>query len=202
MARVAVVGLHGKLESGKDTVADLIEDLLVENTEVTLHRVAVADRLKDSVAAMIGIPRRELDELSKRDVVYGSRTLRTLLQEVGGFMRSLDSEFWMRAVRQRYLELQTYAAKYESIPSLQLMLLTDLRYENEAAFVREAGGIVVHVIRPTDTPPDAHESERGIVMRAADYVLPNQFDLQELRALVAEMITRTGLDAVGPLPTR
>jgi hypothetical protein len=41
-------------------------------------------------------------------------------------------------------------------------VVSDLRFENEAAFIRQRGGVVIHISRESATEVNPHVSEAGI----------------------------------------
>lgn len=55
----------------------------------------------------------------------------------------------------------------------QNVVFDDVRFENEAALIREYGGLIVHIHRPGLPTTDAHASEAGIVVQAGDVMLDN-----------------------------
>lgn len=70
------------------------------------------------------------------------------------------------------------------------VVITDVRFENEAEFVRTRGGYIVHVHRPgaARTTESTHPSERPLSVAEGDHVLRNDGTLQELEARVWECV--------------
>ena len=82
---------------------------------------------------------------------------RVVLQKLGtaGFRRVFGPDVWAASLLRR-------------IPShVRIVLITDVRFENEAEMIRAAGGLLIRVIRPNDDSfpaPDGpeHESETAL----------------------------------------
>jgi hypothetical protein len=77
----------------------------------------------------------------------------------------------------------------ELVPQYVGMVVSDVRFENEATFIRENGGEIWHIVRDHVQPVEAHESERGIIPCGCDIVLFNRGTLPGLQK-AAQMIAR------------
>lgn len=146
-----LIGIMGKGRAGKDTLAGLLGTLGFE-------RVAFADALYDEVAELSGLPENELRE-NKDSLDYskeewlggGSRdclarnigvavdevplSVRRSLQWYGKFRRDEDERYWVRRAAP-YFEGKRHAC------------VSDIRYPNEALYIKQSGGILVRVLRP------------------------------------------------------
>jgi hypothetical protein len=111
------------------------------------------------------------------------RSPRWVMQAWGTFRRQQNPLYWVQQV-QRWV-------MYQRSTGRQGLVLTDVRFDNEAAMLRQLGGHLVRVHRPelptmaTDTA--AHPSEQHIHLRA-DADLHNDGDLQHLEAEVARVV--------------
>lgn len=160
-----VIALTGLPRSGKDTLAGF----LVEHHGY--RREAFADPLKNAAAILLQRERWEMngEQGFDREAVlpeWGFST-RDFLQRFGTeVMRdNFGFDFWLKHMRKR---LWGTAGRY---------VITDCRFENEAALVRELGGIIVE-IRREGCVKSAHVSDKGVV---ADRYVYNDFDLAHLR---------------------
>lgn len=71
---------------------------------------------------------------------------------------------------------------------LSSVVVTDCRFDNEAEAIREAGGKVVRVVRPSlPAPTDSHASESGISEYLVDREIVNGGTLDDLRAAAEEL---------------
>jgi len=173
MKNVKVIGIAGLARSGKDTAAGLIFDC-------TPHiRIAFADPLKRMLSEGLNIPLSDFYEgdRSKVDDTYGV-TLRTMMQTLGTEWgrTHVGEDVWIKAVER---EISNYSTPLE-------VLVTDVRYENEAAWVRKHGKLV-HVIGRGGIEGD-HPSESGIDKLDSDLVLDNSGDIEYLNNQVQELI--------------
>lgn len=144
-----LVGITGKAGSGKSTAAQVLID-------AGWVRVKMAGPLKDMLRA-IGLTEEHIEGDLKEvpcDLLQG-RTPRhamvTLGTEWGRDM--IGGDMWIDLARGR---IQAAFAAGHSV------VVDDIRFENEAAVIRDLGGAVVHIERDTDIAV-AHKSENGVV---------------------------------------
>lgn len=184
-----LVGLIGKKRVGKDTFAAV----LVE--EFGFARVAFADPLKQMALTIDPIISplyfRGLDSLRITDAVgqdgweHTKDTypeVRRFLQRLGDGVRQFDPEFWVRAGMQHaeYLRHdQPYGDSGDYAPATPVVI-TDVRYPNEADAIREAGGTLVRIVRPGVDDGDTHPSETALGEYAVDYTVSNLQDTARL----------------------
>ncbi|MET9480950.1 hypothetical protein [Streptomyces sp. NPDC006638] len=164
------IGIIGRARVGKDTAGKWLVD------SRGYRRVGFADALKDMALRINPIVGTDTDVLVTEgdrlsDVVsfWGWEKakeipeVRRFLQELGAAVRAEDPEFWLRIA----LKLAT-AANKAGVP----MVITDVRYPNEADSLRRAGFHLVHISRP-DVPQLDHESEGALTEDDADFVIVN-----------------------------
>lgn len=168
-----LIGLVGRKRVGKDTFA---------LTLVDLHgytRVAFADPIRDAALALDPIVGRpaipgDLDgshdlrlsdvidaigwERAKEHVPEVRRTLQRLGTEVG---RTIDPDVWVR------LALERIAAASGPV------VVTDVRFENEANAIKRAGGALVRITRPEVETDDPHPSETALDDFPVDHIVRN-----------------------------
>ncbi|WP_369190151.1 hypothetical protein [Streptomyces sp. R08] len=98
--------------------------------------------------------------------------VRRILQHTGQSIRDRDPGYWVRAL----LSDMTSA----SGP----VVVTDVRYPNEADALAVRGFRLVRVIRPSlgDPDPDAHESERALEGFPVNVAILNQAAISDLHA--------------------
>ena len=170
MKKNKLIGLAGRAGSGKSTIAAELWD------EYRFFETSFAGRVKDVVATMFGWDRLDLEDRTFKETVdpkFGI-TPRTALQKVGqGMKQQFGDDIWVTLWRQVYDEL---AGSHD-------VVVSDVRFENEAAEVRRLGGTIVHVLR--DDLPQVNgvlndETERGIEPLFEDEVLDNNSSLEGL----------------------
>lgn len=62
------------------------------------------------------------------------------------------------------------------------IIIKDIRFENEAAYIRSIGGKIWHIVRLNAEQVNQHTSELGIEVRADDIVIPNNGTFEEYEA--------------------
>lgn len=73
------------------------------------------------------------------------------------------------------------------VPSeAKTIIIKDIRFENEAAFLRSHNGEIWHISRPNLPRVNAHSSELGIARENGDMHLVNDGSLEHLQGLVAK----------------
>lgn len=130
-----LVALHGKAGSGKDTFARALQQ------HRPYMRMAFADPLKAAVAGLFNIPQAQAFSDNKDQVLpHWNLTLRDVLQRFGteAMRGNFGTDFWV----------ERWLAEFNALPPEQLVVITDLRFPNEATRVREMGGRVIHIKRP------------------------------------------------------
>lgn len=153
-----IIALTGPAGSGKNYAARK----LVELTGVMfgLECVAFADLLKDSVARMLGRTRWNDDLKTARHLGV---TGRRWLQLMGDAARAVDPEVFVNDMHRRVAAINRGTA----------VIITDLRFPNEADWVHAQSGVVVRVCRPGNlTGAEAtHISEVPLHANLVDYYL-------------------------------
>lgn len=61
------------------------------------------------------------------------------------------------------------------------MVVTDVRFPNEADAIRDAGGVLIRLVRPSAGQGDAHPSETALDDYVENYRLSNTGTLKVLR---------------------
>lgn len=165
-----LIGLHGRAGCGKDTVADY----LIGITSRSSKKIAFADPLYDGINAMFGWDRTELN--SNRELKEGIDPVlkispRVALQTMGHTFRELSPGFWLRVLESRYQRLKN---------NCSLVVVTDIRYDDEADLIRGLGGFVWHISRADTAKVADHPSEKGIRYLKGDVRIDNDRDLEAL----------------------
>jgi len=165
-----IIGLTGQRGSGKDSVGAR----LVERHGFT--RVAFADALKD-IATVIGWNGDKSDQepCSTCGMLQG----RELLQQLGA-----------EGVRDHIAEDAWVTAAFRRIPAgVSNVVITDVRFLNEAAAIDLHGGALWRVVRP-GYDGDAHASEREQAKIHCDYRIDNSGDLDALNDSVDRTLAK------------
>lgn len=174
-----LIGLAGRAQVGKDTVGARLCDTH------GLRRLAFADPIKDMAAAMLGVERHVLEaypkEMELPDLGVSPRMLyQTLGTDWGREM--IGRDVWLKLARRQW----SLACRDKGFAGT---VITDVRMSNEAAWVREAGGVVIHVERTVATWVRPHVSEMPLPVLNGDYRLRNDGTVDELYRRVDDLMT-------------
>ena len=156
---VKLIGITGKAGAGKDTVAAIIKAYL-HGRGCKAKRYSFADPLKRGCSELFGVP---IDEFYDRDMkeeihpVWGVSRRQLLIMVGTDHLRDqFDQSVWIKRAEQELAKNDT-TNTYTIIP--------DIRFDNEAEFVTDAGGILFNVLRPSDlrdVQAIDHKSEAGV----------------------------------------
>lgn len=172
-----LIGLHGKPRVGKDTVASYLI------RKYNLLRYGPSVPLKDTCAAMFGVPREYFDDDNMKDTVdpFWGITYRQMAQKVGkeSSRDVFGDDIWLRHVEKKIIEIDT-------LKTYNGLVLADVRYENEVHWIKEHGGVVFFILRD-DAPQSSdtgHVVDRGLPLALADITIYNNGTIDELYAQV------------------
>lgn len=154
------IGLIGLAGSGKDTAATAL-------ISKGWRRKAFADHLK--------ILARSFHWDGKKD-----ERGRALLQDLGMAARKYKPDFW---IKQAYFGLTDTHHNYNKLR----FVWTDVRFENEAEFIRNRKGVIIRIIRPS-LQAGEHESESGQNKIDADYTVVNDGTVEELHNTILNLL--------------
>lgn len=176
-----LIGLTGYAGSGKDTAALALTDRgwVRASFAAKVYEAALAfnplveieynDKLNVFFVDENPLPVRyfPLDEVvravgwdrAKREVPHVRQILQRMGDEVGRDV--LDPDIWV-----------TIAMR--SLPDVDYVVFTDVRYDNEAHAIRSEGGVIIQIRRPGVGPVNNHPSER---LPTADYDVVNDSDI-------------------------
>lgn len=174
-----ILGLTGRAGCGKDTAGQY----LVERHGY--RRFAFADVLK-TAALHINPIIFDGERLAPLVAVHGMDFVkrhhpeaRRFLQELGLAMRGVDPEVWMRPLA----ELANSTDEH--------IVVTDVRFVNEAEMVRSLGGRVLRIDRRDaglSGEAAAHASETPLSLSVIDYAVDNNGSLHTLYEQLEDII--------------
>jgi hypothetical protein len=168
-----VIGLTGYAQSGKDTLASI----LVER--YGYRRVAFADAIREfiyEVNPMVSCSPtgylKDLVNLVGWDNAKQEPQVRRLLQDLGVAARKLiDEDIWVKVA-------------LRSVSPGDRVVITDVRFENEAKHISELGGQLWRVKRPGVEAVNAHISETQMDGYKVDQIFLNNGSIDDLKFLI------------------
>jgi hypothetical protein len=184
------IGLIGKARSGKDTAALH----LVRTRSYT--RLAFADPLKEMALSInpyiptgYGVTVRLSALIADVGWEYAKDTypeVRRILQHTGQTVREYDDGFWLTAMRRKLNNAEAW-----NLP----VVVTDVRYENEARMLRSRGFKLVRIVRPptgaavtmSQARAAMHDSETALDDFAADVTIHNTASVEALYQSIANV---------------
>lgn len=150
-----IIGLCGRAHTGKDTAADYLV------REYGFVRAAFADPIRNMLEAMLndaGADYAHLYEPKLKNAPFpelGGVTARHLMQTLGTEWgrNQLGADWWLRLL-ERSLGLHAGGfAVHDRI------VITDVRFPNEAEWIRQLGGIIIKLHREQADAVRSHASE-------------------------------------------
>lgn len=174
---IKLIGISGYARSGKDTAAKALID-------IGWTRKAFADALK-----------RDAGMALRNSLIAGNfnppqegvapwftdpsmkETYRPFLVEYGRAMRALRPEYWIARLA---LEIRPDSC----------YVITDVRYANEAEWIRRHGGKVVEIVRPGVGPANDEEKNSMLAFKP-DMHIYNNGTVETLRERLLDYVKET-----------
>jgi len=209
---MSIIGIHGYIESGKDTVANIIKKIDVER-DWKIKKFA--SKLKQIATILTGIPSEmfenqdfkktylgnEWDITKKTDhtliengkaaseYIESKMSIRDMLQKLGteAMRNGLHPDVWVNALLCDYKKTKDKDEEYTH-PN---WIISDLRFPNEYDAIKKKGGFCIKVVRPVvdkSTSEQQHISEYALDYHTFDYTLDNSGDIDDLEKEVRQML--------------
>lgn len=215
-----IVGITGYKRSGKGEVARLLSEDPTVGVVYQIGFADKVKQLAARALGLEGSPQELIAMMddAKLEAVNGGWWLelsksrpsgitayfhdlsgREFLQHMGTEARKLLGEdLWVDQVlpaflprcRNKLLDPVTQSQLARMYPEIDVVAITDLRFQNEAQRVRDLGGVVWEVLRP-GTDSDGHDSEQRLPVNLIDWQIMNNSSLGDLREQVGEAIQGT-----------
>ena len=176
-----VIGLTGRKRAGKDTVGGYLYH------EVHAHLDAFAAPMKAALATIFNVPVTLFDDPEMKEIPLVQllgRSPRHVMQTLGTeWGRTyVQHDMWARLLHSRVSE-QVRARRSH-------IVVTDVRYDDEAQMLLDNGGEIWEVNRDKVLGPcvDGHSSERGVSSHLITHTLDNNGDIDALFAQIAVLL--------------
>ena len=158
-----ILGVAGPKNSGKDTFANHFSKH-VPNCVIR----AFAEPVKRVCQQLFLLSDAQLYDMQAKETLdeRWGLTPRQMFQQVGTdyVRRQLDPNFWLK-----HFELW-----YRELPEGTMVVVPDVRFQNEVDLIHSLGGKVVYIYRPFSHGVDAHESEVSATeLDQVDYTINN-----------------------------
>lgn len=188
--RESYIGIAGVARAGKDTLARLISSRGYEHRSFAGPLKGILYALNPVVPLMVdAVEERPLDEpvvVHDRiahlvdavgwEEAKGVEDVRRLLQRLGteGGRHHLGDDVWVETL-------------FRS-PSSGRVVVSDVRFPNEARAIRDRGGIVARITRPGIQAVNAHASEHALDDFDFDVEVVNDGSIADLRRAVDDIL--------------
>lgn len=172
-----LIGISGKMGTGKDTVYGIISELYPgwENKKFAYKTKMVA-------SVITGLPIMMFEDriFKNMHLAQWGMTVREFLQKLGtdAMRENLHQNTWVTAL---FAE-----AKEDS-----RWIITDVRFPNEAQAVLDHGGLLIRLHRE-GIPTSDHESETALDNWKFEHIIDNNSSVEELRSQVMWLLTKEG----------
>lgn len=189
--KIKIIGLKGKSGAGKDTVGNY----LFQRCDRSFKKLALADPLKEIISIITGwsmhMIRGESSESRyfRETVIHPEfgMTCREMLQHVGTelFRNHFDPDMWVKIARRRILE---------AVKENRHVVVTDIRFDNEAKMILDLGGEIWTIERDVDSSQvsiseaaSQHISEREFEVEG-EKTIKNNGTIEELYAKINDLL--------------
>jgi len=176
-----LVGFAGYAQVGKNTAANFISSVDCQ--------FSFADELRNFVAELdpylkpnpgMGWPRRYSEVMATEGYEWAKKhtDLRRFMVSLGAGVRELEPDAWLRPVARRILGRED---------GLAALSVTDVRYANEARYLKEQfGALIIYIERPGYGPANDEEerSFREMIHQVPVTTVVNDGTKEELGKLI------------------
>lgn len=135
-----IIGITGKKGAGKDYAADVIANYCASNG-ISVYRTSFAEPLKIMLSAGLDLDTDSFVDRTKKESVipHIGCTPRKLMQTLGtDWGRNIIADnIWINLCQRRLIKAKNNGCN--------VLLVTDVRYDNEAQMVKDLGGIILEV---------------------------------------------------------
>ena len=153
LADVPIIGISGKLGSGKTKLA-----LYLRSLYEVLEPRSFAEILRQMTALFINRPIERLRSLDDKNTeTCMDMTVGVMLQKLGTEVgRQIHPDAWVRSLAQHYK------------PGVSRWIIDDVRFPNEADWIKAQGGVVIRLegdpgcVRATTSRDTNHPSETAL----------------------------------------
>lgn len=170
-----LVGITGAAGSGKDVAANFLQ------TRFNFYQYKLAQPIKDGICAMFGLEPSVWESDEKEWLVPGlPASPRMMAQTLGTeWGRELITpEIWVRQLQREWYNILQDGAHVRG-GNGPALVVSDVRFDNEAHWITDRGGVVIRIDRPLATNVRAHVSEEGVSEAYIDSVIDNDCDIIE-----------------------
>lgn len=184
MNTIKLIGLCGFKQAGKTTVANMLKNK-------GFYELSFAAPLKEACRAMYGLSDEQLYGEQKEQIdPYWGVTPREILQRFGTDVMRKNASVVIPEMKEDNMWIEVANRKIKELRKsgeVRKVCVSDVRFPNEAEWIRQQGGTVIRIDRGDNHSEDAHESEQ--IAFVADYDLDNSGTLQETERNLCSLLS-------------
>lgn len=213
-----LIGITGRIGSGKDTVAQIIQYLTLDPQVFSMQNTSIladlehraycakksryqikkyAGKLKDVAAMLTGIPVHKFEDQAFKNTKLGEEWNYQIDQfntPTEMTVRQLLQKLGTEAMREGLHPDVWVNALFADYTLLDHWIITDVRFPNEVQELIRRKGVLIQVVRPNNPHPVSdHPSETALNDYLFPYTIVNDGDLNDLinkvRALLVQIQT-------------
>jgi hypothetical protein len=195
---VSLIGICGHAGAGKDTVAEFLISTYQDH-----YRYAFADPLKEAAAMAFGIPvdwfnSQRLKEIPHPNWDISPRKIAQFLgtemfrSQIPKLLPDVGDDFWVKRLCLR-INNQYLPEDEGPLTEGDMVVIPDVRFQNEYDWVIANNGIIFHLTRPgadgnIGIPGHASESKLNLWKKERTYEIVNNGTPMDLYQKVANVI--------------
>lgn len=191
MEESKLIGFIGIKKSGKDTCSDY----LVERFKY--YKLAFGDPVKKICAILFNLSNEQLEDRNHKEKIDPRWNIapRTMFQRIGTefgqeMLFNLFPELNGK-IDQKHLWVELLKQKMCSNTINKHFVISDIRFNHEANFIKENNGILIKINRKCLELNDSHKSENEldfIDKTLIDYEIDNNYTLEDLYSQIDSII--------------
>lgn len=179
-----IIGILGEKRHGKDTIGDYLCDIYHFKKE------SIAKPVKDICRILFGFTDEQLygDLKEIPDVRWNNLTPRKAMQYIG-------TEFGQMRLINDITELKTFGrhiwtkSMLERLESQLNYVVTDVRFQHEVDTIKNEGGTIIKVVRPSLISEDSHASEQELrSITNYDFMVVNDGTIDDLKVKIDRLM--------------
>lgn len=170
-----LIGLVGKLQSGKTTTANIIKELYPKTIKFSF-----GDLLKEMILKAGLCNEKEL---------WGEKTAfsRLMLQKIGTeiIRKQVSESFWVDHMRTKLVNLPI------SERGNRYIVIDDIRFLNEASLIKELSGNLIRIVRPSleqNNEENLHLSETEQDSIKVDFEIVNDGSKEDVKNKINDIL--------------
>lgn len=162
-----IIGITGNANSGKDTLADYV----IQTKNSSFVKYAFAKPIKDIMIENLGFTYQQCyDQILKQSKdEFWNMTPREVMLLIGTkmFRENWRYDFWVKLMQKKIIDNIN-----------QNIIISDVRFPNEAKLIKKYGGIIILVNRNDNPIKVEHVSEKGLPNELIDYTIDNNSTIE------------------------